>query len=299
MADGGDLVAENATLRAAGARQREVIVRQAAELDAATARIAGLEQRLEAATAGLEAATAELEAAMAQVAELGRQVGELKARLGRNASSSSTPPSAEGCQKARPAAAARRSQAGQAAGSRRAASGADRHPGRGRHPCPRGARRLRGRVGRRAGHRPGRSADLRCAADPAGHRRAPRAETPLRLREDHHGRVPRGGVRPGGVRAGRAGADRLPRGSPASARRPLRELLDDVLGAPVSTGTVAAVLSEAAGRVAPAVEAIREQLAAAPVAHFDETGARIAGRLHWCHSASTDDLTLYHVVMCP
>jgi transposase len=73
------------------------------------------------------------------------------------------------------------------------------------------------------------------------------------------------------------------------------QLLDDVLGAPVSTGAVAAVLAEAAGRVAPAVEGIGEQLVAAPVVCFDETGARVAGRLHWCHSASTDDLTLYHV----
>lgn len=75
----------------------------------------------------------------------------------------------------------------------------------------------------------------------------------------------------------------------------LAQLLDDVLGAPVSTGTVAAVLAEAAGRVAPAVAEIRRLLAAAPVVGFDETGARTAGRLHWLHSASTEDLTLYHV----
>jgi len=74
----------------------------------------------------------------------------------------------------------------------------------------------------------------------------------------------------------------------------LAGLLADLLGAPVATGTVAAVLAETAERVAPAVEAIRQQLAAAPVAHFDETGARIDGRLHWLHSASTDQLTLYH-----
>jgi transposase len=70
-------------------------------------------------------------------------------------------------------------------------------------------------------------------------------------------------------------------------------LLADLLGAPVAAGTVAGVIAETAERVAPAVEAFRQQLAAAPVAHFDETGARIDGRLHWLHSASTGQLTLY------
>jgi transposase len=72
----------------------------------------------------------------------------------------------------------------------------------------------------------------------------------------------------------------------------LAQLLGDVLSAPLATGTVAAVVAQAGAVVAPAVQAIREQLAAAPVAHFDETGARVAGSLHWLHSASTPELTL-------
>ena len=40
-------------------------------------------------------------------------------------------------------------------------------------------------------------------------------------------------------------------------------------------------------------ERLRALLTDAPVAHFDETGARIAGRLGWVHSASTETLTRY------
>jgi transposase len=43
------------------------------------------------------------------------------------------------------------------------------------------------------------------------------------------------------------------------------------------------------------VEVVREQLAAGPTAHFDETGARVGGRLAWVHSASTGLLSLFTV----
>jgi len=71
------------------------------------------------------------------------------------------------------------------------------------------------------------------------------------------------------------------------------QLLGDLLGTPIASGTVANIGAEAAEAVAPAVEAIRGLLAEQPVVCFDETGARIAGSLHWIHSASTGTLTLY------
>ena len=73
------------------------------------------------------------------------------------------------------------------------------------------------------------------------------------------------------------------------------QLLSDVLGASVATGTLAAMVAEGAKRLDGFIEVVRARLAAAPVAHFDETGTRVAGRLHWVHSASTDLLSLFTV----
>ena len=72
-------------------------------------------------------------------------------------------------------------------------------------------------------------------------------------------------------------------------------VLGDVLGASCSVGMLAGLAAEAAGGLGGFVERVREQLAQAPVAHFDETGARVAGRLHWVHSASTPLLSWFVV----
>jgi transposase len=45
----------------------------------------------------------------------------------------------------------------------------------------------------------------------------------------------------------------------------------------------------------PALAAIRQQLMDADVAHFDETGLRVAGKLHWLHVVCTWLLTYYAV----
>ncbi len=59
-------------------------------------------------------------------------------------------------------------------------------------------------------------------------------------------------------------------------------------------GAPGAHLAQAAG-LEGFCQVVREQLAVAEVAHFDETGARVAGRLHWVHSASTNLLSLFTV----
>ena len=72
------------------------------------------------------------------------------------------------------------------------------------------------------------------------------------------------------------------------------ELMSDVLGAPVSTGWLSSLLPAAAGRLAGFLAATQDALRSAPVAHFDETGGRVAGRLWWVHVACTGEATLYH-----
>jgi len=71
------------------------------------------------------------------------------------------------------------------------------------------------------------------------------------------------------------------------------QALRDLAGAAVSTGTLTGWVAQAAAGLTVFDERLRALLAAAEVCHFDETGARIAGRLGWVHSASTDTLTRY------
>lgn len=74
-----------------------------------------------------------------------------------------------------------------------------------------------------------------------------------------------------------------------------RETLCDLLDVGMSVGTLVAVVGATAGRLDPFLEQVRGQIAAAPVAHFDETGLRAAGGQVWVHSASTDMLSLFTV----
>jgi len=70
--------------------------------------------------------------------------------------------------------------------------------------------------------------------------------------------------------------------------------LSELFGAPVSAATVGAATSRAAGDLTGFLSLVRGQIAAAGVAHFDETGLRCEGRLAWLHSASTPTFSLLH-----
>jgi transposase len=72
-------------------------------------------------------------------------------------------------------------------------------------------------------------------------------------------------------------------------------LLAELFGTPMATGTVAAWTSRAAAGLAPFTAAARRALAEAELVHADETGLRVAGRLHWLHVASS---TRFTVLFC-
>jgi transposase len=75
----------------------------------------------------------------------------------------------------------------------------------------------------------------------------------------------------------------------------VRELLGDLFGQPLSTGTLVQMVQQCAGALAPVEAQLKRQAQAAPILHNDETGMRVAGRGQWVHVSSTRTLTHYAV----
>jgi transposase len=75
----------------------------------------------------------------------------------------------------------------------------------------------------------------------------------------------------------------------------LAALMADLFGVPLATATIARISQDCAKRVLSFAIAVRDQVAAAPVKHMDETGFRIGGKTQWLHIASTMLLTFYRV----
>jgi len=74
------------------------------------------------------------------------------------------------------------------------------------------------------------------------------------------------------------------------------EILSELYQQPVSEGTIVAAAVKLAEQVGPINEQIKVHLVETgkPV-HFDETGARVEGKLAWLHSASTEQATYYAI----
>jgi transposase len=73
----------------------------------------------------------------------------------------------------------------------------------------------------------------------------------------------------------------------------LATLMADLFGVKLVTATIARISQDCAERFQRFADALRDQVAAAPVKHMDETGCRIGGKTQWLHIASTVWLTFY------
>jgi transposase len=74
------------------------------------------------------------------------------------------------------------------------------------------------------------------------------------------------------------------------------EIMVDLYGQEVSEGTIVSAGLKIAQQVSPVNEQVKAYLTKrAEVSHHDETGVRVAGKLQWLHSSSTERLTHYDV----
>lgn len=73
------------------------------------------------------------------------------------------------------------------------------------------------------------------------------------------------------------------------------ELISDLYGLAVSPATLLAWVAEARTALQPTADQIADRLRAAPVLNAEESGLRVAGKLHWLHIAASGTLTWYGV----
>jgi hypothetical protein len=76
------------------------------------------------------------------------------------------------------------------------------------------------------------------------------------------------------------------------AKARVAQIMGAVFATPMAPGTVASMATRLAGQLGEFTEAVRDRIANAPVAGFDETGFRVEGALHWVHCAQTDAYSL-------
>ncbi len=268
---------------------------EAAALGAANAR---LREVIETKDAELAVLRAQLEACQAQLEELRAEVETLRVRLRQNPRNSSRPPSSEGLAKPAPRSLRRRS---------------GRKPGRPKGQ-PGATLEMTDRPDEVVSHEPDRCA--RCSAGLSG---APLARTERRqvadLPEQIRALVTEHRIISRRCSCGTVTAGRTPPGVAAPVQYGPRlsaacaylwhgqflsrgrtcQAVSELFGVPVSPGAVTGMVRRVAAALGPSLEAIREALITAPVAHFDETGFRVAGKLGWVHSASSGKFALITV----
>jgi transposase len=233
----------------------------------------------------------------AEIERLRAEVAELRRRLGLNSSNSSRPPSSDGLGKPPP---------------RSLRKGSGRRPG-GQPGAPGAALRQVDDPDETVEHRPdacaGCGVGLAGAAacgDPV--RRQVFDLPPVRLRAVEHRLVACrcagcGAVTRAAAPAGVSSPAQYGPGVAAAAvfltvahHVPVAraaQVLSEVCGAGVSAGWVASLTGRAAAALTGFDERARRVVAAADVAHFDESGVRAAGRTRWAHTAASTCATVY------
>jgi transposase len=73
------------------------------------------------------------------------------------------------------------------------------------------------------------------------------------------------------------------------------ELIHDLYGMSISPGTLVSWVGEASAALQGTADLIADQLRAAPLVHADESGLRVASKLHWLHIAANETHTWYGV----
>jgi transposase len=71
------------------------------------------------------------------------------------------------------------------------------------------------------------------------------------------------------------------------------QLVKDLFGQTISQGTLNNWISQCFNNLKSTEAEIQQAILASRVVHFDETGLRQQGKLHWLHAASTERLTFY------
>lgn len=236
-----------------------------------------------------------IEQLRAEVAELKAENAELRRQLGLNSRNSSKPPSSDS-PFVKPAPKSLRRKTGRKPG------GQPGHPG--------STLALVDDPNERERHEPGScggcGADLADALEVGMERRQVFDLPPMTMRVSEHQLIARRcacgattcGVAPEGVTAPVQYGPRITAiilylyvGQFLSKKR-TAQALAELFGTPVSGGTVATMAKRAADGLEEFTDLVRERIAAAEVAGFDETGLRVAGKLHWVHCARTGKYTL-------
>jgi len=75
----------------------------------------------------------------------------------------------------------------------------------------------------------------------------------------------------------------------------INQMMVDLYGAPVSEATILDASCRSHGNLAPFENAAINALVHSKIIHVDESGVRTAGKLHWLHSVSSQDLTFYGI----